>query len=62
MLPGTHIPVHSPAYAKTQAIDYYLLLAWNYGEEIIAKEASFLANGGRFILPNPRPSIVPAGA
>ncbi|MFE2514654.1 class I SAM-dependent methyltransferase [Streptomyces mirabilis] len=62
VLPGTHIPVHSPAYAKTQAIDYYLLLAWNYGEEIIAKEASFLANGGRFILPNPRPSIVPAGA
>jgi hypothetical protein len=62
VLPGTHIPVRSPEYAKTQAIDYYLLLAWNYGEEIIAKEAAFLEGGGRFIMPNPRPSIVPAGA
>lgn len=61
VLPGTHIPVRSPAYAKTQDIDYYLLLAWNYGEEIIAKEEAYLARGGRFILPNPRPSIVPAG-
>ncbi|WP_030997648.1 class I SAM-dependent methyltransferase [Streptomyces sp. NRRL F-5630] len=62
VLPGTHIPVHSPAYAKAQDIDYFLLLAWNYGEEIMAKEAAFLARGGRFILPNPRPSIVPSGA
>ncbi|MGX9886904.1 class I SAM-dependent methyltransferase [Streptomyces sp. NPDC002276] len=61
VLPGTHIPVHSPAYAKSQNIDYFLLLAWNYGEEIIAKEAAFIARGGRFIVPNPRPSVVPAG-
>jgi SAM-dependent methyltransferase len=62
VLPGTHIPVRSPEYAKTQDIDYYLLLAWNYGEEILSKESAFLAEGGRFIMPNPRPSIVPAGA
>jgi novobiocin biosynthesis protein NovU/D-mycarose 3-C-methyltransferase len=59
VLPGTHIPVHSPDYAKTQAIDYYLLLAWNYSEEILRKETDFVAAGGRFILPVPRPTIVP---
>jgi novobiocin biosynthesis protein NovU/D-mycarose 3-C-methyltransferase len=60
VLPGTHIPVHSPEYAKAQAIDYYLLLAWNYSEEILRKETDFIAAGGRFILPVPRPTIVPA--
>ncbi|WP_328406327.1 class I SAM-dependent methyltransferase (plasmid) [Streptomyces sp. NBC_00390] len=59
VLPGTHIPVCSPQYAATREFDYYLLLAWNYGEEILGKEKAFLGKGGRFILPHPTPSIVP---
>lgn len=60
LLPGTHIPVHSPREASEHQIDYYLLLAWNYQDEIVAKEADFVASGGRFIVPHPRPNIIPA--
>jgi novobiocin biosynthesis protein NovU/D-mycarose 3-C-methyltransferase len=60
VLPGTHIPVRAPDYAKNHVPDYYLLLAWNYADEILSKERAFLENGGRFIVPNPKPSIVSA--
>lgn len=58
VLPGTHIPVLPPERAREMRPDFYLLLAWNYAEEIIRKEAAFLAEGGRFIRPIPRPSTV----
>lgn len=58
VLPGTHIPVRSPQQTVAGEIDYYLLLAWNYGEEILKKEKPFLDAGGRFILPHPTPSVV----
>jgi novobiocin biosynthesis protein NovU/D-mycarose 3-C-methyltransferase len=60
LLPGSHIPVYSPEYAKENPPDYFLMLAWNYSEEIIRKERAFLENGGRFIVPIPYPSIVSA--
>lgn len=62
VLPGTYIPVRSPEYAKVHKPDYYLLLAWNYAEEIIGKEQAFIKGGGRFIVPNPKPSIVDSSA
>ncbi|WP_433259959.1 class I SAM-dependent methyltransferase [Actinosynnema sp. CS-041913] len=58
LLPGSRIPIRSPEQARAQAPDYYLLLAWNYAEEIIAKEQAFLDAGGRFIVPIPQPRIV----
>ncbi|RCG25479.1 class I SAM-dependent methyltransferase [Streptomyces diacarni] len=58
VLPGTHVPVHPPEYAKEHAPDFYLLLAWNYAEEIIGKESAFRDSGGRFILPIPEPVIL----
>jgi SAM-dependent methyltransferase len=58
LLPGTHIPIISPEQAREAGPDYYLLLAWNYAEEIVAKERSFLAGGGRFIVPIPRPAVI----
>jgi novobiocin biosynthesis protein NovU/D-mycarose 3-C-methyltransferase len=58
LLPGTRIPVISPAEAEDRRPDYYLLFAWNYAEEIIAKEQAFLAGGGRFIIPLPTPTTV----
>jgi C-methyltransferase len=60
VLPGTHIPVWSPEQARAHPPDYYLLLAWNYAEEIIHKERAFLEQGGRFIVPIPEPRIVSA--
>ncbi|TDC45409.1 class I SAM-dependent methyltransferase [Actinomadura sp. KC345] len=62
VLPGTHVPVRTPEYARVHPPDYFLLLAWNYADEIIRKEASFLRAGGRFILPIPKPSIVSDGS
>lgn len=55
---GTHIPVCSPEQAAENPPDYFLLLAWNYADEIIGKEQGFLAAGGRFIIPSPKPHIV----
>lgn len=58
VLPGTHIPIHSPAYAKEHRPDYFLLLAWNYAKEIIEKELEYLKAGGQFIVPIPEPVVV----
>ena len=60
VLPGSHIPVRSPEQGRQTPPDYYLLLAWNYAEEIISKERAFLEGGGRFIAPIPEPRIVSA--
>lgn len=60
VLPGSHVLVCSPAQARDRAPDVYLLLAWNYADEIISREHDFLAAGGRFIIPVPEPRIVAA--
>ncbi|MFD3331796.1 methyltransferase domain-containing protein [Streptomyces sp. NPDC058700] len=60
VLPGTHIPVRSPDHARSDPPDVYLMLAWNYADEILRKEADFLRAGGRFILPFPKPAVVSA--
>ncbi|MFJ2818979.1 MULTISPECIES: methyltransferase domain-containing protein [unclassified Streptomyces] len=60
VLPGTHIPVRSPDHALNDPPDVYLMLAWNYADEILRKEADFLRTGGRFILPFPKPAVVSA--
>ena len=56
--PGTHIPVVSDATFGKIHPDYCLLLAWNYEEEILKKETTYLQNGGNFIIPIPHPKIV----
>lgn len=60
VLPTTHIPVYSPEQAKENPPDYYLLLAWNYADDIIRNEREFLEGGGRFIVPIPEPRVVSA--
>ncbi|MEU9826046.1 class I SAM-dependent methyltransferase [Micromonospora chersina] len=60
VLPGSHIPVCSPEEAADRHPDYYLLLAWNYADEIVAKEREFLERGGKFIVPIPEPRVVSA--
>jgi novobiocin biosynthesis protein NovU/D-mycarose 3-C-methyltransferase len=60
LLPGTHIPVWSPEQARANPPDCYLLLAWNYADEIIRNERAFLEQGGRFVIPIPQPRIVAA--
>ncbi len=56
--PGMHIPVVSPDEIAKQSPDYLLILAWNFGDEIIAQQEAFRAAGGKFILPIPKPHVV----
>ena len=58
LTPGTHIPVlsHKEIIDKGEKV-IALLLAWNYEHEILEKEKKFRDNGGRFIIPIPKPVI-----
>ena len=54
--PSTRIPVY--AQDETPVPDVYLLLAWNFKEEILPKLAQFRENGGRILLPIPEPTLI----
>jgi methylation protein EvaC len=56
--PGAHIPVKPYQEFAARHPEYALLFAWNHGEEIMAKEAQFRANGGKFILYVPEVQVV----
>lgn len=49
--PGTHIPIIDIEQARKNPPDYYLMLAWNYKDAILAKEKNFREKGGKFIIP-----------
>jgi 2-polyprenyl-3-methyl-5-hydroxy-6-metoxy-1,4-benzoquinol methylase len=57
--PGTHIPIKSSKIvSKLSKKHVGLLLAWNYKNEILIKEKQFRKNGGKFLLPIPKPTII----
>jgi methylation protein EvaC len=47
--PGAHIPVVPYEVFKNNPPPCALLLAWNHAEEIMAKEAEYTRNGGKWI-------------
>jgi novobiocin biosynthesis protein NovU/D-mycarose 3-C-methyltransferase len=53
--PGTHIPV-VPEHSLAPP-DYFLLLAWNFANELLAKESAYRAGGGKFVIPLPEPAV-----
>lgn len=56
--PGTRIPIISEAEARRMKPDYFLLLPWHFKEGILQREAEFLRDGGRMIVPFPEIEIV----
>ena len=52
--PGLHVPVVAPSALYERPLDYVVVLAWNFAEQIIAQHAAFAEAGGRFIVPLPK--------
>lgn len=57
--PGTDIPVTDPGALLRELPDYAIIFAWNYKDEILAKETLYRSKGGRFIVPVPSIKIIP---
>lgn len=51
-LPGSHIPIYQENKILSDPPDYIIILAWNFTDEIIQKNASLITRGIHFILPN----------
>ena len=55
--PWSHIPIYKRDEVRNP--DYFMILAPNYANVIMAKENDFVKNGGRFIVPKERVEILP---
>lgn len=58
--PQTRIPILSEADVRRRHPDYMLVLPWHFRSGIVAREAAYLANGGKLVFPLPKLEIVGA--
>ena len=58
--PGSHLKIHnSSKLSSKDRPDFVLLFAWSFADEIFEKNCNFINSGGRFIIPLPKPRIIP---
>ena len=58
LMPGVGLPIRPVQSLTEDRPDYLLLLAWNFGAEIMQQQRSFAESGGRFVIPVPVPQVV----
>jgi hypothetical protein len=56
--PGMHLPVIDEREALNDPPDYFLMLPWNFADELLAKNSAFREAGGHFIIPLPEPRAI----
>jgi hypothetical protein len=57
-LPGSHVPIESPARVGELRPDYVLILPWNLKDEIMC-QLSFIDDwGGRFVIASPETQVL----
>jgi SAM-dependent methyltransferase len=56
--PGTHIPIYDETRISETKPDYLVILAWNFTDEIIAKNKAHQKYGGKFLICVPAFSII----
>lgn len=57
-LPGSRIPIHSPAYLEEHCPDYIVVLPWNLQAEIAQQLAPLRERGARLVLPIPNLTVI----
>ncbi|GGB64007.1 NDP-hexose 3-C-methyltransferase [Roseibium aquae] len=55
LMPGSRIPIIDE---KGQRPDAFLVLAWNFIDEFVARETAYLEAGGEFIVPVPKLRVI----
>ncbi len=58
---ATGIPIISEELARFENPEYMIIGPWFFSGEIIAREADYLRNGGKLIVPLPKLEIIDAG-